>query len=56
MAAMTFYLDVESTIRAAGRLALAVEGTGSLDEANAALNAIGVGTELDLERDAAAAL
>ena len=56
MAAVTFYLDVEATIRAAGRLALAVEGAGSLDEANAALNAIGVGTELDLERDAAAAL
>jgi hypothetical protein len=56
VAALTFYLDVEATIRAAGRLAQAVDDANSLEEANDALNAIGVGTELDLEREAAAAL
>jgi hypothetical protein len=56
VAALTFYLDVEATIRAVGRLAQAVDGTSSLEQANVALNAIGVSTELDLERDAAAAL
>jgi hypothetical protein len=54
MAALTLYLDVEPTIRAAGRLAAAVDGADSLDEANQALHALGVSTELDLERDAAA--
>jgi len=56
VATLTFYLDVEATIEAVGRLAVAVDGAGSLDEANDALNAIGVSTELDLEREAAAAL
>jgi hypothetical protein len=55
-ASLTFYLDVEATVAAVGRLADAVAGAGSLEEANAALRAIGVGTELDLERAAAAAL
>jgi hypothetical protein len=55
VAAMTFYLDVDITIRAAGRLARAVADTGSLEEANDALNALGVATELDYERDAAGA-
>jgi hypothetical protein len=53
IAAMTFYLDVDITINAAGRLARAVAGTDSLEEANDALNALGVATELDYERDAA---
>jgi hypothetical protein len=53
IAAMTFYLDVDITINAAGRLAQAVAGMGSLEEANDALNALGVATELDYERDAA---
>lgn len=53
VAAMTFYLDVDITISAAGRLARAVAGAGSLEEANEALNAIGVATELDYEREAA---
>ena len=52
-AAVTFYLEVEAMIRAAGRLALAVDEAGSIEEASAALNAIGVKTELDLEREAA---
>jgi hypothetical protein len=53
IAAVTFYLDVDITINAAGRLAQAVAGADSLEEANAALNVLGVGTELDYERDAA---
>lgn len=54
VAALTFYLDVDITISAAGRLARAVAGAGSLDEANDALGQLGVRTELDYERDAAA--
>jgi hypothetical protein len=52
-AALTFYLDVESTIRRCGRLANAVAGAESLAEANRALNDLGVYTELDYETDAA---
>jgi hypothetical protein len=54
IAALTFYLDVEVTYQVAGRLARAVAGATSLEEANRALGALGVYTELDLERDAAA--
>lgn len=54
VAALTFYLDVEATFRVAGRLAQAVDDANSLEEANDALNAIGVSTELDLERGCAA--
>ena len=54
IAAMTLYLDVEATIEAAGRLARAVDGATDLDQANDALHAICVRTELDLEREAAA--
>jgi hypothetical protein len=54
-ASVTFYLDVDITIKAAGRLAQAVAGAGSLEEANDALHALGVSTELDYEREAAAA-
>jgi hypothetical protein len=53
LAAATFYLDVDITIKAAGRLAQAVTGASTLEEANDALNALGVATELDYERDAA---
>jgi hypothetical protein len=53
LASITFYLEVEATIRATGRLARAVDEADSLEHANDALNAIGVRTELDLERDAA---
>ncbi len=52
-AALTFYLDVTATIEAAGRLARAVAEAVSLDEANDALNRVGVQTELDLEIEAA---
>jgi hypothetical protein len=54
LAAVTFYLDVEVTYRTAGRLAQAVAGAASLEAANDALAALGVRTELDLEREAAA--
>jgi hypothetical protein len=54
IAAMTLYLEVAAMMRATGRLALAVDGAESLEEANEALHAIGVRTELDLERDAEA--
>jgi hypothetical protein len=53
VAALTFYLDVDITISAAGRLAQAVTEAGGLEEANDALNALGVSTELDYERTAA---
>jgi hypothetical protein len=52
VAAVTFYLDVDITINAAGRLAHAVAEADSLEEANDALNALGVATELDYERGA----
>ncbi len=50
LAAQTTFLDVSMTFASAGRLARAVAGAGSLEEANDALNALGVRTELDLER------
>jgi hypothetical protein len=53
-AAATYYLDVEVTFRTAGRLARAVAGAASLQAANQALRGLGVHSELDLERDAAA--
>lgn len=54
VAALTLYLDVEATINASGRLAGAVDGAESLEQANEALHSIGVRTELDLEREAVA--
>ena len=54
IAAITVYLDVEATVAAAGRLARAVDAATSLEQANDALHALGVRTELDLEREAAA--
>jgi hypothetical protein len=55
-AAVTFYLDVERTIEATGRLARAVDGAPNLEEANRALNELGVTTELDREVEAAGKL
>jgi hypothetical protein len=55
LAAQTTFLDVAATIAAAGPLARAVVDAPSLERANDALNALGVRTELDLERDAAVA-
>lgn len=53
-AAATFYFDVESTVRAIGRLARAVADARDLEEANRALGRLGIRTELDLEREIAA--
>lgn len=52
-AALTVYFDVAAAIGSAARLARAVDGAGSLEEANDVLHGIGVRSELDLERDAA---
>jgi hypothetical protein len=51
VAALTFYLDVEVTLRTTGRLATALSDASTLEEANTALNALGVRTELDLESE-----
>jgi hypothetical protein len=53
VAALTFYLDPRIAFERAGRLAQAVDDTQSLNQANAALTALNVRTELDLEIDAA---
>ncbi len=53
-AAQTFYLDIDVTIQAIGRLARAVAPATRLEQANDALHELGVLTELDLEREAAA--
>jgi hypothetical protein len=53
MAALTFYLGIDATIAATGRLARAVLPARNLEQANDALHRLGVSTELDLERDAA---
>jgi hypothetical protein len=52
LAAQTIFLDVSVALAAAGRLAQALDGAQSLEAANHALNALGVRTELDLERRA----
>jgi hypothetical protein len=54
IAAVTFYLDIAATVRSRGRLACAVADATSLEQANDALRRLGIRTELDLERDAAA--
>ncbi|HWE12386.1 MAG TPA: DUF1152 domain-containing protein [Solirubrobacteraceae bacterium] len=54
LAAQTWFLDVPATIDAVGRLARAAWDAPSLEMANDALHALGVRTELDLEREAAA--
>jgi hypothetical protein len=53
-AAVTFYLDIERTVEATGRLARTVDGAPNLQEASRALNRLGVTTELDREVEAAA--
>lgn len=50
LAALTFFLSPEVLYDTLSRPARAVRGTGSLEAANDALHAIGVKTELDLER------
>jgi hypothetical protein len=51
-ASVTFYFDVAVAYERLGRLAQAVDGAGDLEEANDALHALGVRSELDLEREA----
>jgi hypothetical protein len=50
-ATVTFYLDVERSVQAAGRLARAVDGAHDLEEASRSLNRVGVRSELDRERE-----
>jgi hypothetical protein len=52
-AMVTFYFDVRVAFERRGRLAQAVDSAASLEEANQAMTALGVRTELDLEREAA---
>lgn len=52
-ATITFYFDVRVAFQRRGRLAQAVDPATNLEEANEALAALGVRTELDLEREAA---
>lgn len=54
LAAQTWFFDVPATIAAVGRLTRAVADAPSLEEANDALHALGVRSELDLEREGAA--
>ena len=54
LGALTFYLDASAAVESAARLALAVMDADSLEDANEILHALGVRTELDLEREAAA--
>lgn len=53
LGALTVYFDVETALRSAARLAAAVSGTGSLEEANDVLHGLGIRTELDYERELA---
>jgi hypothetical protein len=52
-AAVTIYFDVLVAIDSVGTLARAVDGAATLEEANDALHALGVRTELDFERERA---
>jgi hypothetical protein len=49
LATVTFFFLVPAAVRSAARLALAVRDAADLDEANAILRSLGVGTELDWE-------
>jgi hypothetical protein len=49
--ALTVYFDVRAAIDSAARLARAVDPAQDLDEANEALHALGIRTELDLETE-----
>lgn len=51
-ATVTFYFDVRVAFERRGRLAQAVDPAASLEAANEAMAALGVRTELDLEREA----
>ena len=49
VAAVTFFFLIPAAVRSAARLALAVRDAADLEEANAILRSLGVGTELDWE-------
>jgi hypothetical protein len=51
LGAMTIYFEVPAALRSAARLAAAVRDAEDLEHANELLHALGVRTELDLERD-----
>jgi hypothetical protein len=53
LGALTFYFDVAAALGSAARLAHAVRDASDLEDAHERLHAIGVRTELDLEREAA---
>jgi hypothetical protein len=55
LGALTIYLDPRAAVGSAARLARAVIDAPSLEDANEALHAAGVRSELDLERESAAA-
>lgn len=55
LGALTIYLDPRATVHSAARLARAVMDSASLEDANEVLNGVGVRTELDGERESAAA-
>jgi len=55
LGALTFFFDPTPAAKSAVPLATAVSPAGSLEEARAALNSIGVKTELELERERARA-
>jgi hypothetical protein len=55
LGALTIYLDPRAAVGSAARLARAVMDAPSLEDANEALHAAGVRSELDLERESAAA-
>ncbi|MDQ3933704.1 MAG: DUF1152 domain-containing protein, partial [Actinomycetota bacterium] len=48
-AALTVYFDIPAAVATAARLARAVDGATTLEEANDALHALGVRSELDFE-------
>ena len=50
-AAGTIYFDVAAALRSAARLPRLVDGATTLDEANDAMGAAGIRTELDFERE-----
>jgi hypothetical protein len=53
LSTLTFYLTPSAVFESVARPARAVASSSSLEEANTALNALGIKTELDLERERA---
>ena len=51
LSTLTFYLTPSAVFESVARPARAVASSSSLEEANTALNALGIKTELDLERE-----